>query len=98
MKVKIFIWVAMQNKTLTQEILMIRGCNITPGWVLCQDSKVETTEHIMYWCSYSEGVWRGLLQQHGITQHSGNWAKLHEFWWEERMKLQPSIQKLLDPV
>lgn len=49
-----FLWVAMQNKLLTQEILQRRGCNIPVGCVLCGGAMLEIRDHILVRCNYSE--------------------------------------------
>lgn len=47
MKVMIFIWLMLDNKILTQNVLTYRGCPIPTGCHLCGKDIVETKDHIM---------------------------------------------------
>lgn len=60
LKVRVFLWVPMQNKLLSQETLELRDCNVSVGCVLCGNGLLETRDHFMVTCSYSQNFWRGL--------------------------------------
>lgn len=60
-KVRIFFWLTMQNKILTQETLERRGRTVPIGCKLCHTPDMETREHLFWECSYAARFWRGLL-------------------------------------
>lgn len=67
LKVKIFIWLMLDKKILTQDVLIYRGCNVGTGWHLCQQDMVETRDHILWDCVYVVNFWRGLMMQYNIA-------------------------------
>lgn len=86
MKVKIFLWLMIEDKILTQEVLTSRGCAVTPGCVLCRDPQVETRDHMLANCAYSDRVWRGLGAQLNLPPMTGN--NPIDIWWKGRSQLQ----------
>lgn len=64
-KVRIFIWIAIQDRLLTHHVLRSRGCEAEAGCHLCEDTSVETTNHILYSCPFTTGFWCMLLFRYG---------------------------------
>lgn len=60
-EVKIFIWLVVQNKLLTQEVLHIRGCPVPEGCRLCANDKLETLDHLLWDCPFSKLFWMSIL-------------------------------------
>lgn len=86
MKVRVFIWLMLLDKILTQENLIIRGCQINTGCKLCNSLSVETTGHIMWSCPFASRFWRGLCAQINIpTRMEQN---IEDAWLGGRMTLQ----------
>lgn len=72
MNVRIFIWLMLDNKILTQQVLIYRGCAVQTGCHLCHRTEAETRDHLMWYCSFSSGFWRGLMAQHNIRYGQGD--------------------------
>ncbi|PWA65252.1 hypothetical protein CTI12_AA315900 [Artemisia annua] len=57
-RVKFFWWKACSNALATHENLSRRGCNCSPICSICY-SKVETVEHMLFECPWTNLVWFG---------------------------------------
>lgn len=80
-KIRIFLWVAMQDKLLTQQNLSMKGCAVPLGCHLCSNSGMETTGHLLHSCTFAIRLWQILApQSHPLTQTD----ELHLFWWTPR--------------
>lgn len=73
MKVKVFIWLMLLDKILTQENLLIRGCQVNTGCKLCS-------------CPFVKRFWRGLCAQINIPRRVEN--SIENAWLGGRMTLQ----------
>lgn len=79
-KLKALIWVLAQNKILTQEILIIRGCAIPPGCKLCNNDLIETRDSILLNCQYARHFWRTLAVRLRITRIPDNTTTILTAW------------------
>ena len=97
-KIKVFIWVAMRDSLLTQQILRERGCNVEPGCHLCNDRNVETSEHLLFSCTYAVCFWSELLSgwyaMLGGSQTHPGWS----LWWSTRSNTQARLRNLWDAI
>ena len=66
-KINIFYWLALQNKTLTQDNLIKRGHIMPNRCILCK-SQLEMGNHLFIHCSYSREVQDYLKKDVGISQ------------------------------
>lgn len=78
MKVKIFIWLMLDNKILTQQNLHSRRCPIQVGCHLCSNQSMETRDHLMWDCKYASALWQGLRAHYNIILR-GN-SDIGEAW------------------
>ncbi|XP_078158180.1 uncharacterized protein LOC144553861 [Carex rostrata] len=85
-KVRIFLWLMMDNKILTQEVLTIRGCQVQSGCKLCNSSDLETRDHIFWECPYATSIWRGLTAQQNIRRAAG--TNPIDIWWNQRRTME----------
>lgn len=60
-KIRIFLWVASQDKLLTQQNLWIKGCSVPIGCHLCANTEMETTGHLLYNCPFANRLWQLLV-------------------------------------
>jgi zinc-binding in reverse transcriptase len=60
-KIKIFLWLMMQNKLLTNENLQKRNWPCGASCVLCNSIMQETTDHIFLSCSFTRRTWNDIL-------------------------------------
>jgi ribonuclease HI len=67
---KSFIWLMVENKILTWEILQRRGFIGPSICMLCKKHE-ESTQHLFMECSFTVEVWRKLKNS---INYSGNWA------------------------
>ncbi|KAI4973360.1 hypothetical protein ZWY2020_029068 [Hordeum vulgare] len=65
-KCKIFLWMALQCKILTADVLLSRGWDNNYFCPLCIRS-LETTSHLLYECPWSRKVWDGLAVAANLT-------------------------------
>lgn len=70
-KVRIFIWLMLEDKLLTQYVLLYRGCIVQSGCHLYSENLVETKDHIMWDCAYAKRFWIGLMAQYNILIQRG---------------------------
>lgn len=56
MKVRIFLWLMLDNKILTQQVLHSRGCQVQVGCHLCSSTAMETRDHLMWNCGYASAL------------------------------------------
>ena len=78
MKVRIFIWLMLEDKILTQEVLGVRGCIVQPGCHLCDSSVMESRDHLMWECPFARRFWRGLGAHHNLV--IGNERGILQAW------------------
>ena len=97
-KVRVFIWIAIQNKLLTQEALRARGCMVEAGCHLCHDTGIESARHILYTCAYSVGFWNMLLFRHGFRPTLQAYGKVFDMWWSQRKTMSQQQGRLWDAV
>lgn len=55
-KIRLFLWVTIQNRLLTQQVLIYKGCQVQPGCHLCESTAIETSVHLLrfakrFWAS-----------------------------------------------
>uniref|UniRef100_A0A453K6B6 Reverse transcriptase zinc-binding domain-containing protein n=1 Tax=Aegilops tauschii subsp. strangulata TaxID=200361 RepID=A0A453K6B6_AEGTS len=60
LRVKFFMWLALQDRCWTAERLAIHGLPHEPACALC-DQEDETMQHLMAGCSFSHQVWYDVL-------------------------------------
>lgn len=78
LKVRIFIWLMLDRKILTQRVMLYRGCDIPTGCHLCQNNLVETRDHIMGKCVYAVRFWWRLMVQYDINHQGG--TNIQRLW------------------
>ena len=91
-KVKVFLWTLLQNKLLTRDTILRRGCNGTTGRVMCQDSVIrETTVHFFWNCTYTKEFWNRYITgiNVGVTI-SG--ARSHIHLWKKQLRALEATQ------
>lgn len=81
MKVKIFIWLMLADRILTQEVLTYRGCTMQAGCQLCASLTIEIRDHIMWDCSYMIRFWQCICGHYNISPVGG--ANLLRTWSED---------------
>ncbi|XP_020266123.1 uncharacterized protein LOC109841574 [Asparagus officinalis] len=55
------LWLAMQNRLFTQDILLRRGAINTNACLLCAGAASESRNHLFFDCSYSRDVWLTIM-------------------------------------
>lgn len=83
-KVKVFLWVLLQNKLLTREMLARRGCNIVQGCLLCRSDTVESALHLFWTCPYAKEFWSSILREISMGITTGG-ARSHIRVWKIQM-------------
>lgn len=71
MKVRIFIWLMLDDKILTQQVMHYRGWPVPTGCHLCAADIIESRDHLMWDCPYASSFWVGLMAQCNIP-NNGN--------------------------
>jgi hypothetical protein len=85
LKIKLFIWLAMEGKILTWDIIQARGREGPGICYLCnQDS--ETIDHLFLHCPFTQSVWNKVRIMHGYkTNWFGvNLAECIKIWYEDK--------------
>ena len=60
-KHSIIAWMAIINRLPTKDRLRSWGTEMEGNCVLCQQ-EMDTRDHIFFGCSFSQGIWMGVLQ------------------------------------
>lgn len=96
MKVRIFAWLLLDNKLLTQEVLISRGCIVAQGCIFCMNGCIETINHFMWDCAYAKGFWRGLFAHYNLTWY--NTDTIIDLWWNRRKEVSKIHRKPWDSI
>ncbi|KAJ4792133.1 RNA-directed DNA polymerase (reverse transcriptase)-related family protein [Rhynchospora pubera] len=62
-RVKVFLWILLQDRLLTQQNLIVRGWPCPTSCPCCNTSLMETTDHLFLHCQYATSIW-SLVQTH----------------------------------
>ena len=77
-------WMAILNRLPTMDRMQNWGIEVVGVCVLCKQ-EAETRDHLFFNCSYSEYIWKGLMQLGGIRRDVVSWeAELK--WASKRLK------------
>lgn len=88
-KVRIFLWLLLQDSVMTLEVLERRGCPTTrTSCILCSSGMQETRDHIIWNCAYAKLFWRGLLPTLNLPQQMYHQVGFIEAWKVGRDTLQ----------
>lgn len=96
MKVRIFMWLFMDNRLLTQEILHMRACPVDTGCALCNSREMETRDHIFWECTYASAFWQGLCARFNVLRPGT--VSVGEAWLKGRKSLDTSAKRLWDTM
>lgn len=98
LKVRLFIWVGMQNRLLTQQRLRLRGCDVPAGCHLCGNRLIETSKHLLFECTFAVRLWDELLNGWRVTR--GRFANTYcwNLWWNARVGMRQQLRKLWDSL
>jgi hypothetical protein len=66
-KTKFFAWLALHNRVLTADNMMKKHWSCEPTCALCS-SLIESTEHILSKCNYTEAVWDIMAHRFNLPQ------------------------------
>ncbi|XP_078159587.1 uncharacterized protein LOC144555214 [Carex rostrata] len=63
--IKVFIFLLLQGKLLTKDVMQRRNFGCTLECVLCQDCQLETAVHLFFKCNYASAIWDKLASDTG---------------------------------
>ena len=79
-KINIFFWILLQNKILTIDNLQKRGINVVNRCSLCKED-YEDRDHLFLNCTYSQKVWRFILNYWNVAWvHHNNIDHCFQSW------------------
>jgi zinc-binding in reverse transcriptase len=64
---KIFFYLLLNNKLLTQDIMRKRNFDFKPRCVLCQNCPAENVMHLFFLCPFATNVWVSVTTHLGIN-------------------------------
>ncbi|KAJ3690613.1 hypothetical protein LUZ61_019777 [Rhynchospora tenuis] len=82
-KVKVFLWVVLLDKALTQQNLLTRNWPTILACVCCSHGSVETASHLWVLCDYATQVWT-LIQTRFSLPVLTFVPSVHQFWLHNR--------------
>ncbi|XP_078156635.1 uncharacterized protein LOC144552544 [Carex rostrata] len=97
-KVRIFIWLLLRGRLLTQRRLWSRGCQVPSGCHLCMNADLESSKHLFFQCPYAMGFWRMLLFRFNITFPPTNPTRVQDLWYMIRKGLDKPAIRIWDTV
>jgi hypothetical protein len=68
-KCKFFVWLVLHNKILTADNMAKKNWNCNPTCALCY-CMLETADHLMTKCNYSEALWQTLAPKHSLPSYN----------------------------
>lgn len=77
--VKIFVFLLLRKKILTQDVLRRRNIGCAIGCVVCNSITIETAKHLLFQCDYAVQVWQGLGARLGI-KILANGQAIQDIW------------------
>ncbi|KAJ1690987.1 hypothetical protein LUZ63_015142 [Rhynchospora breviuscula] len=86
LKVRIFLWLLLQNRLLTQENLLLRGWPAIQSCITCQTPTMETAPHLFIHCPFAHRLW-DMLQTRLNLPVINFTADLVGFWLTNRSLL-----------
>lgn len=84
MKVRIFVWLLLNDKLLTREILTRRGCVVHIECVTCVADILEIRDYLFWQCQLAKRFWRGLLASVNLTVLT-NTTSVRDAWWHRKV-------------
>ncbi|XP_075098948.1 uncharacterized protein LOC142175847 [Nicotiana tabacum] len=72
-KHQFIMWMALQPRLATIDIIQLWGIQVQSECVLCSTDAEETLTHLFFECSYSKTKWQKLLQWIGIQRQVRSW-------------------------
>lgn len=96
MKVRIFIWLMLDNKILTQEVLFHRGCIVPTGCHFCGDIAMESKDHIMWDYIYARRFWFSITAQFNFNMDGAE--DILRAWTQVNMDSARSVRVLWNVV
>ncbi|CAN6352890.1 unnamed protein product [Urochloa humidicola] len=98
LKVKFFLWLAFRSRLWTADRRIRHGLQANATCTLC-DQENETSDHILFRCSYSAQVWWEVLHRLGIQSISPSASmRLHDWWSHLRQQVLSSKKKGFDTL
>lgn len=92
-KYRFIMWLLVQSRLKTRELLQTKGMNIPTDCVLC-DNGVDSCNHLFFQCQYSKLIWKKVLALVGIHWNLHTW-NLELQWLRLRCKGRSRISKLI---
>ncbi|KAJ3690445.1 hypothetical protein LUZ61_019609 [Rhynchospora tenuis] len=71
---KLFIFLLVSNKLLTQQQLSRRGIQVQPGCVLCRESCLEDSLHLFFTCPFTLELWNKLQRTFHLPALSASYS------------------------
>ncbi|KAJ4810847.1 RNA-directed DNA polymerase (reverse transcriptase)-related family protein [Rhynchospora pubera] len=65
--VRIFLWLLLQDRLLTQNNLLIRNWPANDGCPCCFDHPLETATHLFLLCPFANSIWNRVRHLYNIT-------------------------------
>ncbi|KAJ3691188.1 hypothetical protein LUZ61_020352 [Rhynchospora tenuis] len=82
-KIKIFLWLLLQDRLLTQENLILRGWPTIQSCTTCRSLVMETSIHLFIQCPFAHRLW-DLIQDHYNLPVLLFTSNLLDFWLQNR--------------
>ncbi|XP_020254288.1 uncharacterized protein LOC109831370 [Asparagus officinalis] len=79
------LWLAVQNRLLTQDKLIRRGIIQVNSCSLCAGAETESRDHLFFKCDYSREVWNGVMDWLKYKWRACEWNLLMD-WYNCRLK------------
>ncbi|XP_020254176.1 uncharacterized protein LOC109831254 [Asparagus officinalis] len=79
------LWLAIQNKLLTKDMLANRGLLQSVHCVLCEGACLESRNHLFFDCVFSNEVWNGIMNWLQFNWRPCDWILITN-WFSDRLK------------
>lgn len=87
LKVKLFTYLLLQERILTQDVMVRRGIPYQLGCVLCDSATIESAAHLLYQCRYAQQVWREVQRRWGVQMVTLA-PSVPEIWYASKLGVQ----------
>ncbi|KAJ1698769.1 hypothetical protein LUZ63_007281 [Rhynchospora breviuscula] len=82
-KVKVFLWLLLQDRLLTQDNLVVRGWPAIQSYTTCHLEVMETVVHLFIQCPFARSIW-DLIQVHYNFSVLSFSSSIVDFWLQNR--------------
>lgn len=89
--IKVFLFLLINEKLLTREVMIRRQFNCPTECPLCNSGILESALHLFFQCTFAKLIWAGICNYLGCSIQL-DVLSVHEFWYEASNRYRESVR------